>query len=273
MAPVIATLPRPELARAGWALETIVVDNGSTDGTADIARALGARVVHQPLRGYGNAYRAGFAAATGDLIVTGDADRTYPFDHVPTLLEWFLRDDLEFLTTNRLMLSNREAMSASHNVGNHLLSAFSRLLFHNGIIDSQSGMWMFRRSLLPRLDLRSPGMAFSQEIKNEAFRRSGHCREVPIEYRPRGGTVKLHAGRDGARNASQLVAHRFRRTAQAVRSPGSDRAVTAPAALPHTSAGFSRTSSHREAQSVTALPSTQSVSLKEINRIGVDDRG
>jgi glycosyltransferase involved in cell wall biosynthesis len=194
----------------GWTTEVLIVDNGSTDGTAKVAAELGATVVDQPVRGYGNAYKAGFAAASGDVVVTGDADRTYPFDHIPELLTVLLQKELDFLTTNRLLTSNRGAMSPSHSVGNHALSALSRLLFRNRIVDSQSGMWVFRRLLWQSLDVRSGGMAFSQELKNEAFRRATRCLEVPIEYRPRGGEVKLRAGRDGARNALQLVSHRLR---------------------------------------------------------------
>lgn len=84
---VMANIPVAELAAAGWETEVIVVDNASTDDTAEVAKSLGARVVLQPQRGYGNAYQQGFDAATGDVIATGDADCTYPFDALPELLE------------------------------------------------------------------------------------------------------------------------------------------------------------------------------------------
>jgi glycosyltransferase involved in cell wall biosynthesis len=199
----------------GWTTEVLIVDNGSTDGTGKVAADLGATVVDQPVRGYGNAYKAGFAAASGDVIVTGDADRTYPFDHIPQLLSLLVEKNLDFLTTNRLLKSNRGAMSTSHSFGNHALSTMSRVLFRNKIVDSQSGMWVFKRQLWQALDVRSGGMAFSQELKNEAFKRANRCLEVPIEYRPRGGDVKLRAGRDGARNALQLFSHRLRHIAAA----------------------------------------------------------
>jgi hypothetical protein len=120
------------------------------------------------------------------------------------------------MTTNRLLRSNREAMKASHSFGNHLLSVISRGLFRHGFRDSQSGMWIFKRSVWARLDVRSAGMAFSQEIKNEAHLRGINCHEISIEYRPRGGTVKLNAFRDGWRNLRQLIEHRTRAVAPLV---------------------------------------------------------
>ena len=208
---VMATVPVGELAAAGWATEVVVVDNASTDDTAAVARALGATVVSQPQRGYGNAYQAGFNAATGDVIATGDADCTYPFDALPELLRRLVDQDVEFMTTDRLSRSNRSAMKTSHTIANHALSALSRTLFRNGLRDSQSGMWIFRRYIWSGLDVRSTGMAFSQEIKNAATRAGFRCLEVPIEYRTRGGEVKLNALPDGMANLRQLFEHRFRR--------------------------------------------------------------
>lgn len=212
---VVGNVPVAELATAGWETEIVVVDNASTDGTGDLARSLGAIVVLEPVRGYGHAYRAGFNAATGDVVVTADADRTYPLDHTPGLLAHFVESETDFLSTNRLVRSNRGAMSASHEVGNRVLSAVSRWLFRHDFVDSQSGMWIFRRSIWSSLDVRSGGMSFSQELKNEAHRQGLQCCEIAIEYRQRGGVVKLNAFRDGARNLHQLFDHRFRRPAPA----------------------------------------------------------
>lgn len=209
--PVLDSIPFERLDREGWSAEVVVVDNGSTDGTGQIAGRLGARVVHQPRRGYGNAYRAGFEVATGDVIATGDADCTYPFDMLPELLAVLVEHDVEFMTTDRLHPANREAMKNSHFVGNHVLSAVSRLLFGHGFRDSQSGMWVFRRYVWGGLDVRSPGMAFSQEIKNDAARSGYRVLEVPIDYRMRRGEVKLNAVVDGVANLAALFAHRFRR--------------------------------------------------------------
>jgi glycosyltransferase involved in cell wall biosynthesis len=168
-------------------------------------------VVFQGERGYGNAYRAGLAAASGEVIATGDADCTYPFDALPELLDAFEQHEVEFLTTNRLLRENRQAMKSSHTVANHLLSGVSRTLFRNNVTDSQSGMWIFRRYVWERLRVESGGMAFSQEIKNAATTAGFRFAQVPIEYRPRGGEVKLNALPDGIGNLRQLFAHRFRK--------------------------------------------------------------
>jgi len=222
---VMRTVPVAELEAQGWDTEVVVVDNGSTDGTAEVAASLGARVVEQPERGYGSAYRAGFEAADGDVIATGDADCTYPFDALPRLLRVLADQDVEFMTTDRLHSRNRSAMKASHFVANHALSAVSRTLFRNGLRDSQSGMWLFRRYVWDGIEVRSTGMAFSQEIKNAATRAGYRFLEVPIEYRVRGGEVKLKALPDGMANLRQLFAHRFRRPVPA--APAGDAAEAA----------------------------------------------
>lgn len=208
---VMASIPTAALAEQGWDTEIIVVDNASTDMTGLVARRLGARVVMEPRRGYGLAYRAGFAAAEGDVIATGDCDGSYPFEDLPELLHILMSRNIDFLTTDRLYRATREAMTRSHALGNNCLSAISRMLFRNGLHDSQSGMWVFRRHVWLGLDVRSPGMAFSQEIKNAAALAGYSCLEVPITYSKRGGEVKLHTVRDGTANLFQLFEHRLRR--------------------------------------------------------------
>ena len=209
---VLRMIPTDRLARLGWETEILVVDNASTDDTGKIAASLGATVIFQPERGYGNAYRAGFNAAKGEVVASGDADQTYPFDHLPQLLAKLDEEDVEFLTTDRLHSANRAAMKDSHFIANHVLSTVGRVLFGHGIRDSQSGMWIFRRYVWENIDVRSPGMAFSQEIKNAAVRAGYRVLETPIEYRVRGGRVKLNSVRDGAKNLVHLIAHRFRRS-------------------------------------------------------------
>ena len=98
----------------------------------------------QPVRGYGNAYRAGFAAARGEVIATGDADCSYPFYALPDLLRRLDEDRLDFLSGNRLHRENRRAMKPSHFVANLLLTGLSRRFFRSPFRDSQSGMWVFR---------------------------------------------------------------------------------------------------------------------------------
>jgi glycosyltransferase involved in cell wall biosynthesis len=207
---VIRSIPVAELGSHGWDTEILIVDNGSTDGTAELARAAGARVLVQPVKGYGNAYKAGFANAIGEVIATGDADLSYPFEILPRLLSLLQKERVDFLTTNRLLFADRQSMKTSHRFGNVVLTQSSRALLKLPFMDSQSGMWMFRRRILGSLDLRSGGMAFSQEIKHEAVARGFRCGEVPIDYWPRGGDVKLNPARDGLRNLGQIALHRLR---------------------------------------------------------------
>lgn len=215
---VLDSIPESSLSELGYDVETLVVDNGSTDGSDTIARSLGARVIYQPLRGYGNAYQAGFQRASGDIIVTGDADCTYPFDDAPRLISILQDRGLDFLNTNRLHVANYGAMTQSHRYANRFLSALSRTVHKSPFLDSQSGMWVFKREILSHLHLMSPGMAFSQEIKHEVHRRGFACGEELIEYRVRGGDVKLNAARDGIGNTIHILSHRMRRT----RSPQTD---------------------------------------------------
>src|SRR6202045_2273910 len=102
--------------------EVIVVDNASTDRTSEVAAALGAKVIHEGQRGYGRSYKSGFAAATGDLIVTLDGDHSYPPDAISYLLEAFLHLDVDFLNASRFPVRDSSAMSFKNKLGNLILS-------------------------------------------------------------------------------------------------------------------------------------------------------
>jgi dolichol-phosphate hexosyltransferase len=190
--------------------EVVVVDNNSTDRTSEIARGLGARVVFQPRKGYGAAYQAGLPAATGDIIATLDGDGTYPSDEISLLVDALEEQKLDFISGARFPLRNQDAMNFTNKVGNLVLTVATALLWFRPLRDSQSGMWVFRRSILPRLRLTSDGMPLSEEIKIEAIEKLGpRFAEVGIDYRPRIGEVKLQKWRDGWRNLSFLFAKRF----------------------------------------------------------------
>jgi len=193
--------------------EVIVVDNDSTDRTAELARSLGARVLHEKIRGYGRAYKTGLMQARGDIVVTLDGDHSYPVDAISYLIEVFLHSDARFLSASRFPLKNRRAMSAKHWVGNKLLSLALSVLFFRWVRDSQSGMWVFERDSLKEMDLRSDGMAFSEEIKIEAMRRrSIGFKEIYVDYSNRMGEIKLQPWRDGCRNLAFLFRKRFTRS-------------------------------------------------------------
>jgi glycosyltransferase involved in cell wall biosynthesis len=213
-------------------ISVVIPAYNEQENTGQVARAHGARVIVQPVKGYGNAYKAGFANCTGDIIATGDADLTYPFDILPEVLGRLDADGLDFITTDRLGALDRDSMTTSHVWGNHALSFVTRALFAVPFRDSQSGMWIFHRHVLRKLRLRSGGMAFSQELKIEAHRQGFRCAEMPIAYYPRGGATKNRTLRDGVGNLSQLIAARIRPAASAVASlvgpPEPAQAITQP---------------------------------------------
>ena len=109
--------------------ERIVVDNASTDRTSDVARQLGATVIHEEVRGYGRAYKRGFDEATGDLIITLDGDHSYPVDALSYLLEAFLHLNVDFLNASRFPVRDKHAMSFKHKFGNLMLSLALSIIF------------------------------------------------------------------------------------------------------------------------------------------------
>jgi glycosyltransferase involved in cell wall biosynthesis len=190
--------------------EVIVVDNGSTDRTSQVAAMLGAHVIREDVRGYGRSYKRGFACATGDLIVTLDGDHSYPVDALSYLLEAFRHHEVDFLNASRFPVRDRQAMSLKHHFGNLALSLAMSILYFRWVRDSQSGMWVFRRSILKDMHLESESMSFSEEIKIEALKNPRvRFGEISIMYSSRVGEKKLNPWRDGFRNLSFLVKKRF----------------------------------------------------------------
>lgn len=190
--------------------EVIVVDNASTDRTSEVAASLGAKVIREEVRGYGRSYKRGFTQATCDLIVTLDGDHSYPVDALSYLLEAFLHLEADFLNASRFPVRDQHAMSFKHRFGNLVLSVVMSALFFHWVSDSQSGMWVFRRSILKWMKLESDGMAFSEEIKIEALRNPKiRFREISIQYSSRLGEKKLNPWRDGFRNLNFLLKKRF----------------------------------------------------------------
>jgi glycosyltransferase involved in cell wall biosynthesis len=187
--------------------EVIVADNGSTDGSAAVARDAGAIVIDEPRRGYGSAYLAGFAAARGEYIVMLDADLTYDFADIPRFVEQ-LEGGAEFVMGNRLDNIQPGAMHWAHRyVGNPVLTGILNLFFRTGVSDAHCGMRAVRRDALPRLDLRTTGMEFASEMVIRAGKESLDIREIDIDYHPRAGESKLSRFRDGWRHLRFLLVH------------------------------------------------------------------
>ena len=180
--------------------EILLVDS-SRDRTPDIGREKGCRIVTEKRKGYGRAYKTGFEEAKGEIICTLDGDLTYPAEEFPNLIDMLEKDGLDFITCDRLSRLKKGAMTASHRFGNWVLTTVGNILFHIKLRDNQSGMWVFRRSILGRMELTDDGMPLSEEIKIEAFINPDiKAREVPVDYRIRVGDVKLNTWGDGKKN-------------------------------------------------------------------------
>ncbi len=195
------------LEREGIDGEVVVADNGSTDGSAELAASAGARVVREPRRGYGSAYLAGFEEARGQYIVMADADLTYDFDDIPRFVAE-LEEGAELVMGDRMDNIHPGAMPWLHRyVGNPVLTGVLNLFFRTGVKDAHCGMRAVRSEVLPTLDLRTTGMEFASEMVIRAAKAGLKISEVPIEYHPRSGESKLSSFRDGWRHLRFLLVH------------------------------------------------------------------
>ena len=185
--------------------EVVVADNGSEDGSAELAAAAGATVVHEPRRGYGRAYLAGFAAARGDYIVMIDADRTYDFGDMPRFVAE-LDAGAELVMGNRMENIQPGAMPwMNRYIGNPVLSGFLKMLYRTKVRDAHCGMRALRRDALVRLDLHTHGMEFASEMVIRAAKADLDVREFPIALHPRGGESKLNPFSDGWRHVRLML--------------------------------------------------------------------
>ncbi|HUL35284.1 MAG TPA: glycosyltransferase [Candidatus Eisenbacteria bacterium] len=191
------------LRKAGLRGEVIVADNGSTDGSIEIAKFSGASVLRVSERGYGAALKAGIAASHGEYVVMGDADDSYDFGEVPNFVQ-------ELRRGNDLVMGNRfkggiqpGAMPLLHRyLGNPGFSWLVNVFFGAGVGDSYCGLRGFRRALYDKLELRSSGMEFALEFVIKASQIGARISEIPIILWPdkRGRPPHLRSFRDGWRS-------------------------------------------------------------------------
>jgi glycosyltransferase involved in cell wall biosynthesis len=200
------TRARRVLDETGLAGEVLVVDNGSIDGSGDLARAAGAELVEEPRRGYGSAYLAGLAVARGDFIVMVDADLTYDFNEIPNFVRE-LENGADVVIGNRMKNIRPGAMSWISRLGNPLLSGFLNVLHRTNVHDAHCGMRALRRDIVPVLNLRTVGMEFASEMVIRATREHLDVREIPIALHPRVGTSKLSPLRDGWRHLRLILVY------------------------------------------------------------------
>ncbi len=176
---------------AGIRVEVVVADNGSTDGSIDVAMEHGARVIHADIKGYGSALRCGISEARGAFIILGDADGSHDFSEIPRFVEkWRAGHDL--VIGNRFLGEIEEgAMSWHHrHLGTPVLSGILNLFFSAGVSDINCGMRGFTHELASRLDLRTNGMEFASESLIKAARAGARIAEVPITMWPISATVR-----------------------------------------------------------------------------------
>jgi dolichol-phosphate hexosyltransferase len=209
----IQSIQKQKFKQNNWELTVSIIDGLSIDNTQEIAQQHGAHVIVEKRKGYGRAYKTAMQQVDADIIVTGDADTTYPFNEIHQYIQQLLDEDLDFITTNRFAQLTHGSMSVKHAFGNIILALALRILFFINIKDSQSGMWIFKKQALhhiqPLNDF-NDGMPFSEEIKIEMFQNKKiKAKEIPSTLYARAGDVKLESFKDGYKNLKFLFKKRI----------------------------------------------------------------
>ena len=196
------------LRDAGISGEVIVADNGSTDGSVELAQAEGARVVNIEQKGYGNALKGGILAARGEYVLMADSDDSYDFSHAPRFVQQ-LRTGSDLVMGNRFQggISDRAMPFLHRYLGNPVLSGIGRLFFGSPCGDFHCGMRGFRRESYLRMDIRSTGMEFASEMVVKATLLRMKVSEVPTTLNPDGRNRPPHlrTWRDGWRHLRFLL--------------------------------------------------------------------
>ena len=188
--------------------EILVVDNSSTDRSAEIAESLGARVIQEPQRGYGRALRTGLTASTGDVIIFGDCDSTYDFSDLDPFFLPLSINQYDFITGNRFAgQMEKEAMMFSHKLGVPFLSFCSRVKFGVKIHDWHCGIRGIRKDAVEKCEFKTTGMEFATEMIAEASQKGLKIGEVSVPLRKSRNerTEKLRTVRDGLRHLWFIV--------------------------------------------------------------------
>ena len=194
-------------AQANIEGEIVVCDNGSTDNSVEIAERMGVRVVHQQLRGYGNAYLKGFANARGLYLIMGDADDTYDFKQIPKFLDKLINEGYDFVTGSRYVegFGNKSNPWLHRFIGNPAITAILNALFRTNYTDVYCGFRGFSRKAYNLIQPVSPGMEFNLELAINAGLADLKVAEIPIQLHPRKGNSKLRTIRDGWRSLRMML--------------------------------------------------------------------
>lgn len=193
---------------AGISGEILIVDNGSDDNSAEIAKVHGAQVIFEPKKGYGQALRTGINAAKGKVLIMGDSDLTYDFYHIRNFYEPLSRGDCDMVMGNRLNRSmEKGAMPLSHKIGVRFLSEIGRWRYHVKVRDFHCGLRGIMKEAANRLDFSTTGMEFATEMIAEASRKKLRIKQCNTTLRvcPYNREVKLRTFRDGWRHLHYLI--------------------------------------------------------------------
>lgn len=197
---------KQSLKQNNFSGEVIVADNGSNDGSQEIARAAGATVVSVKEKGYGSAYLGGLKAAGGDYIIIADSDDTYDLADLAKFVNK-LEEGFEFVNGNRFdNIWSLNSLPVIHRYfGAIVLSSFLNLLFRTGLTDAHCGMRAFTKEALEKMKLKSPGMEFASEMLIKAKKLNLKTCEVKIAYAPRSQGSKLSPLNDGLRHVKTIL--------------------------------------------------------------------
>ena len=212
IAKVIDEIPKKDLRKAGYRVEIIVIDNNSTDGTAETAKEKGVKVIAEPVKGKGRAIRTAFKSVSGDFIFMLDADYTYPATYIPRMLE-VLQEGHDVVIGSRLKGQiGKGAMSKTHLMGNRLLVFIANILYGTRISDLCTGYWGLTRRVIDNMGLDAKGFELEAAMFAEITKKGYSIAEVPIFYRRRATPSKLSSLKDGFKIGWTLLKKRFQRT-------------------------------------------------------------
>ena len=206
---VIDEIPRQALEQAGYHVEVMVIDGGSTDGTIQIAEEKGARVVVERRRGKGRGMRTALDMTQAEFMFMLDGDYTYPPSYIVEMLA-LLRDTYPVVIGSRLRGKiEKGGMSLLNVIGNHLLTLIANILYGTRLSDLCTGYWGLRGEVIPNLNLLADGFEFEAELFSQIAKKGYRIGEVPIYYRRRQTPAKLRSLRDGLKIGWALITRRF----------------------------------------------------------------
>lgn len=206
---VIDEIPQQALEQEGYSVEVLVVDNGSTDQTAQIAREKGARVISEPRRGKGRAVRTAFEQVRADFVFMLDSDYTYPAIYIPDMLK-LLNQGYSVVIGSRLKGKREKgAISGWNMIGNQVLTLMAKILYRASISDLCTGYWGFRGEVIPQLNLSAVGFTLEADLLAQVTKNGYRIGEVPIHYRRRPSASKLPSVTAVVQIALALINRRF----------------------------------------------------------------